>query len=94
MDAGETTVEEAMQTVGDLNESISLWADTAHERFGRKAPEIVQKLLSITDSWNSCRKTIAAAGDSPTALSAALKGQAMILYKEIIAFRSSVDPKG
>lgn len=94
MDAGETTVDEAVQAVGDLNESISLWADTARERFGKQAPEIVQKLLSIADGWNNCRKTIAAAGDSPTALSAALKGQAMMLFKEIIVFRSSVDPKG
>lgn len=90
LDAGELTAAEASRQVAEIDGRITLWAQTARDRFGSQQPEIVKSLLAQTDGWNARRKALESAASSATALSAALKGQGMALYAELIALRQGI----
>lgn len=86
LDASQLTTDEALRIVADLDAQICLWADTARERFGREAPEMVQLMLTIADGWPARRKALAEA-TSVTELSAICKAQGMELFCEMIVLR-------
>lgn len=90
LDAGEMTVTEATQTVGEIDGRITLWAQTARSRFGMQQPEIVRQMLALTDGWNARRKSLENAAESATALSAELKGQGMELFGDLIGLRQGI----
>lgn len=89
LDAAQLTSEEALKVVREVDGQISLWAQTARERFGRQTPQLVQQLLALTDSWKARCKALEAAAATATTLSAELKGQGMQMYKDMIVLRSS-----
>lgn len=91
LDAGEMTVGEAAQAVTDMDGRVTLWAQTARDRFGSRQPGIVQRLLTLADDWSASRKAIDSAADSATTLSAALKAEGMKLYNEMITLRASAE---
>ncbi|MBQ2954786.1 MAG: SPOR domain-containing protein [Clostridia bacterium] len=87
LDAGQITVDEALKTVSDLSAQISLWAETAQDRFGRQTPEMVQQLLQRAEGWTARAKALQEAAASVHALSASLKGHGMQMYDEEIRAR-------
>ncbi len=92
LDAGEFTAGEASEAVTVLDGQISLWASTARERFAQPYPALVSALLAQTDSWTSrCRALESAAGESATALSAALKCHGMAMFDSVCALRREID---
>ena len=88
LDAGQLTVEEAGQVIADVDGQITLWASTARDRFGRQMPELLQQMLALTDDWGTRKKTLTDAAASVTELSAALKGQGMEMYDDMIRLRN------
>lgn len=90
LDAGEATATEAARTVAEIDGRITLWAQTARERFGKPYPDLLSELLAITDGWTARRKALEAAAGSATDLSAALKGQGMSMFAEVIALHSRI----
>lgn len=90
LDAGEMTVTEASHAVAEMDGRITLWAQTAKSRFGSQLPEIIRQMLAVTDGWNSRRKALEHAADSATSLSAALKGQGMAMFDELITLRRGI----
>jgi len=90
LDAAQLTREEAMGVVTDMNGQITLWLKTARERFGREIPPLVQDILNMTNGWSARYRTLKEAADSATALSAALKGQGMEMYRDMITLRTSL----
>lgn len=89
VDAAQFTAGEAAAAVTALDGQIRLWQETARSRFGQSIPPLVQSMLDITEGWSARREALQAAQDA-TALSAALKAQAMGLYDEICSWRSEV----
>ncbi len=90
LDAGEKTVSEAMQSVGGMDGRMTLWAQTARDRFGSQQPEIIRSLLALADDWSGQRKALESASGSATLLSAELKGQGMLLYDAVIRMRAAI----
>ena len=86
LDAAQLTTQEAAAAVDALDDQISLWEETIRSRFGRNLPDLVQDQLTIAANWEK-RVALIAEASTATELSAALKGQAMGLYDEIIAWR-------
>lgn len=86
LDAAQLTTQEVQAAAESLDEQITLWEETLQERFGRDLPELAQQLLTITGNWDDRYGAIQAA-EGATALSAALKAQAMGMYDEIAAWR-------
>lgn len=89
VDAAQFTAGEAAAAVTALDGQIRLWQETARSRFGQSIPPLVQSMLDITEGWSARYEALQAAADA-TALSAALKAQAMGLYDEICTWRSEV----
>lgn len=89
VDAAQLTAGEAAAAVTALDGQIRLWQETARSRFGQSIPPLVQSMLDITEGWSARYEALQAAADA-TALSAALKAQAMGLYDEICTWRSEV----
>lgn len=89
LDAAQLTNTEACDIVVAMGDAIALWENTVRDRFGRKPPSLVKDMQSIADGWDARQQSILAADDA-TALSAALKAQAMGLYDEIIAWRNAL----
>ena len=91
LDGGAITARDERQALESLNGQVSLWADTARSRFARPYPALVEALLSWTDEWKTCYRELSAAFGDPTALSAALKAEAMTLYAGNIDFRNQLN---
>lgn len=89
VDAAQLTTEEAAAAVTALDGQIRLWQKTAASRFGQGIPPLVEGMLEITENWAGRYEQLRAAEDA-TALSAALKAQAMGLYDELCTWRSEV----
>jgi len=89
LDAGELTTTEAVAAVESLRSQLSLWGQTTRSRFGNKTPDLVQGMLDMTGQWSEQMESLQAA-ENATALSAALKAQAMGMYHDIVAWRSSL----
>lgn len=91
LDSGAVTIGEERQALDSLDGQITLWADTARSRFARPYPALVEALLSWSDGWQAVYGALRAASDDPTALSAALKKQAMALHEGNIVFRNGLN---
>ena len=81
LDAGEIMPDAARAAVASIGESMALWAKTARERFALPYPPLVEAILTITQDWPTRQSAMAQAKDA-TALSAAMKQQAMALYDQ------------
>lgn len=92
LDSGQMTAQEAASDVDSIADQVSLWARTARERFARPYPALVETLLQWAEDWSAVQKAVCkAASDSPTALSAAMKLQAMALYEQHILLRNALN---
>lgn len=86
LDAAQLTTQEVMTAVTALDGQISLWEDTVRSRFGKSVPPLMESMLTITANWDE-RRSHVQSSEGATALSAALKAEAMGMYDEIIAWR-------
>ena len=91
LDSGAVTLKDERQLIESLDGQVTLWADTARSRFARPYPALVEALLSWADEWQTCYRELSAAFGDPTALSAALKAEAMALYAGNIDFRNQLN---
>lgn len=89
LDAAQLTTQEVINAAQALADQISLWEETVRSRFGKEVPELVEGMLKITALWDGRYKALAAAEDA-TAMSAALKAQAMGMYDDICTWRESL----
>lgn len=89
LDSGERTQAETLAVAEALDEQIRLWRETARSRFTKPYPALVDMELSMADRWDSKIAAISKA-DSATALSAAMKLQAMALFDESCALREAL----
>lgn len=90
LDAGELTVAEAAKRISELDGRISLWQQTARSRFGSNLPVLMESMLDSVARWDQRRKALEAAAGSATELSAALKGQGMAMYQEMLQLKLSI----
>lgn len=89
LDAAQLTTQEVMSSARALDDQIALWEDTVRSRFGKSLPALVEGMLTITGGWDARYAALVAAQDA-TALSAALKAQAMGLYDDICTWRTAL----
>jgi hypothetical protein len=89
LDAAQLTTQEAAAAMDALDAQITLWEDTVKRRFGRDVPALFKDMMTITAGWDARYSTLRAAADA-TALSAALKAQAMGLFDEICTWRNEM----
>lgn len=90
LDAAQVTTGEAMKAVQELDGQIELWSETVQSRFGRQQPTLVQSLLAVSENWQERCKAIESASGSATEMSAALKGQGMAMFDEMIRMRAGI----
>lgn len=89
LDAAQLTTQEAIAAVEALDGQITLWEDTVKRRFGVSIPALVKDMLAITAGWDARCAALKEASDA-TALSAALKAQAMGMFDEICTWRANL----
>ncbi len=89
LDAGEYTTQDAAAAVKAREEQLLLWEQTAQERFGKKPPDLVQGMLSLSSAWRQECAGVRG-NEGATKLSAALKAEAMAMYDDVIAWRSAL----
>ena len=89
LDAAQLTTQEAIAAMSALDGQISLWEDTVRARFGKSVPTLMESMLNITAHWDDRYESLQTS-EGATALSAALKSEAMGLFDEIIAWRSEL----
>ncbi len=89
LDGGERTLGEAQSAVEALDGQIALWRKTAGDRFTRPYPELVTMEMQLTEGWSGKYAAMQKA-EGATALSAAMKLQAMALYDESCALRQTL----
>lgn len=90
LDASQMTAEDAASALRDLNSQISLWAETARERFGNRQPEVIARMLSLGERWTQRYAALAKAAGDAASLSAGMKGEAMALFADMITLRSDI----
>lgn len=89
LDGGERTLAEAQSVAEALDEQIRLWRETAQSRFTQPYPELVTLEMQLAEGWKSKYASIRQA-ETATALSAAMKLQAMALFDESCALRQEL----
>ena len=89
LDAGELTLTEAQEQITALDGQLTLWRQTAQERFGRNPPSPIKELLVLSDAWAQIRGNLENQ-DSKTALSAQLKLEGIGLFGRMIALRQGM----
>lgn len=89
LDAGEASMERVQQTAAALDESITLWAKTARERFVAPYPTAISVVLDFADDWTERRKGILQTTDA-TELSAELKQLAMAAFDSNVRLREQL----
>lgn len=89
LDGSERTLAEAKSVVEALNEQVILWRETAKERFTKPYPELVELELRMAQGWDGKYAALRQA-EGATALSAAMKMQAMALFDESCALRQTL----
>lgn len=89
LDSGERTQAETLAVAQALDEQVRLWRETARARFAKPYPALVDMELSMADSWDAKYAAISKA-ENATALSAAMKLQAMALFDESCALRETL----
>lgn len=91
LDVGEYTLTDARAAITDLDTQVVLWANTARDRFGRSQPSPIRELLALTDEWSTAKAALSKA-ETATALSAALKGEGMTFYDQVVKLRQQMLP--
>ena len=89
LDAGELTLAEAQEQITALDGQMTLWRQTAQERFGRNPPSPIKELLALSDAWTQIKGNLENQ-DSKTALSAQLKLEGIGLFGRMIALRQGM----
>lgn len=89
LDAAQLTTQEVMASARALDDQIALWEDTVRSRFGKSLPALVEGIMKITGGWDVRYAALVAAQDA-TALSAALKAQAMGMFDDICTWRTAL----
>lgn len=89
LDAGELTLTEAQEQITALDGQLTLWRQTAQERFGRNPPSPIKELLALSDAWAPIRGNLENQ-DSKTALSAQLKLEGIGLFGRMLALRQGM----
>ena len=89
LDAAQLTNQEVMASARALDDQIALWEDTVRSRFGKSLPALVGGIMKITGGWDARYAALVAAQDA-TALSAALKAQAMGMFDDICTWRTAL----
>jgi len=89
LDAAQLTTQEVMASARALDDQIALWEDTVRSRFGKSVPALVEGMMTITGGWDARYAALVAAQDA-TALSAALKAQAMGMFDDICTWRTAL----
>lgn len=89
LDSGERTLAETLSVAQALDEQVRLWRETARARFTQPYPELLRMELSMADAWDQKYAAIAKA-EGATALSAAMKLQAMALFDESCGLREAL----
>ena len=89
LDAAQLTTQEVMASARALDDQIALWEDTVRSRFGKSLPALVEGMLTIIGGWDARYAALVAAQDA-TALSAALKAQAMGMFDDICTWRTAL----
>lgn len=89
LDAAQLTTQEVMDAARTLGQQITLWEDTVRSRFGKSVPALVEGIMKITGGWDARYAALVAAQDA-TALSAALKAQAMGMFDDICTWRTAL----
>ena len=89
LDAGELTLAEGQEQITALDGQLTLWRQTAQERFGRNPPSPIKELLALSDAWAQIRGNLEKQ-DSKTALSAQLKLEGIGLFGRMIALRQGM----
>ena len=89
LDAGELTLTEAQEQITALDGQMTLWRQTAQERFGRNPPSPIKELLALSDAWAQIRGNLENQ-DSKTALSAQLKLEGIGLFGRMLALRQGM----
>ena len=89
LDAAQLTTQEAVSAMDALDAQITLWEDTVKSRFGGSIPALFEDMMAITANWDARYVALQSAQDA-TALSAALKAQAMGMYDEICTWRNAL----
>ena len=89
LDAAQLTNQEVMASARALDDQIALWEDTVRSRFGKSVPALVEGIMKITGGWDARYAALVAAQDA-TALSAALKAQAMGMFDDICTWRTAL----
>ena len=83
------TLTEAREQITALDGQLTLWRQTAQERFGRNPPSPIKELLALSDAWAPIRGNLENQ-DSKTALSAQLKLEGIGLFGRMIALRQGM----
>lgn len=89
LDSGERTQAETLAVAQALDEQVRLWRKTARARFVSPYPALLDMELSMADGWDAKFAAITRA-EGATALSAAMKLQAMALFDESCALREAL----
>lgn len=89
LDGSERTLAEVQSVVEAQNDQVRLWRETAMERFTKPYPELVELELQLAEGWDGKYAALHQA-EGATALSAAMKLQAMALYDESCALRQAL----
>ncbi len=89
LDAAQLTTQEVLEAVSELEKQLSLWEDTVRSRFAPSQPELVKGMLQLTDAWHG-RLLRVRGSEGATALSAALKAQAMAMYADMKQWRTAL----
>ena len=91
LDGGAIMAGDERQALESIDRQVTLWADTVRSRFARPYPALVEALLDWVGEWQTSYRELSAAFGDPTALSAALKAEAMALYAGNIRFRNQLN---
>ena len=89
LDAGESSMSSIRDSLASMDDSVTLWAKTARERFLPPRPVMVEQILSCTDRWTEQYRALRSA-EAATALSAALKIHAMTCRSADSAIRAAL----
>lgn len=92
LDAAQLTHQEALAEATALKGQMELWEQTARKRFGSTIPDLVQNMLDMTSAWDARFGNLQASEDA-TALSAALKAEAMGMFDDIATWRRALAEK-
>lgn len=84
------TTEDVLALTDGLRAQADSWSEAAALRFDRPYPPLIAAEQQLADACRAGLDRVCAAKGDPTALSAALKSEAMALYAQVIAMRTAI----